>query len=92
MEDFDVYSESGINYSEAAWFKNFYITRLEYDDGVAKIKGESIKLNGGAELRTRDLETQYYFIASVSHPIALMENDQIVSEVYRNRTLKYSIN
>jgi serine/threonine protein kinase len=88
MPSFDIYAdEPGFYAQEAAWFKDRYISRQEYDDGVAEIDGKSVWLEGNAELRIRNLQPQYYFIATNSHPILLMENDQVVSEVY-NKLLK----
>jgi serine/threonine protein kinase len=83
MANFDVYDEQNAMYrEEAAWFMDRYITREEYDDGVADINGESVWLEGKAELRVRNLQPQYYFIATNSHPILLDENDSIVSRIY----------
>ncbi|MEW4210702.1 protein kinase [Priestia megaterium] len=84
MSNFEIYEYEyeDLNSDEAAWFIDRYISREEYDDGVAEIDGESVKIEGKAQLRVRNLKTQYYFIASSSNPIHLIENDSIVSNVY----------
>ncbi|KXY64612.1 serine/threonine-protein kinase [Bacillus cereus] len=82
MPNFNIYEYEVSFREEAAWFMDRYISREEYDDGVADIDGESVVLEGRADLRVRNLQTQYYFIASSSHPILLFENDSIVLEVY----------
>ncbi|TCJ85803.1 UNVERIFIED_ORG: serine/threonine-protein kinase [Bacillus cereus] len=82
MSNFNIYEGEASYREEAAWFMDRYISRDEYDDGVADIDGESVILEGRADLRVRNLETQYYFIASCSHPVILPENNAIVSEVY----------
>lgn len=81
MEKFGIYEET-YSSEEAAWFLDRYITREEYDDGVANINGESVLLEGRAEVRVRKLEKDYIFISTSSHPILLMENDSIVFDFY----------
>lgn len=83
MPNFDIYEGEASFREEAAWFLDRYITREEYDDGVTEINGETIWLEGRAELRVRNLQPQYYFITTSSHPIGLLENDSAVALVYR---------
>ncbi|MBY0223485.1 MULTISPECIES: serine/threonine-protein kinase [Sporosarcina] len=46
MPHFGIYAEvGGVQWEEAAWYKDRYITREEYDDGVADIDGESVLLD-----------------------------------------------
>lgn len=83
MPVFGIYDEAvGAEWEEAAWYKERYISRAEYDDGVADIDGESVLLNGEAQVRIRSLRPEYYFIGTQSHPILLPENDDVVSKVY----------
>lgn len=83
MPNFEIYGEdSAFKREEAAWFNDRYISREEYDDGVAEIDGESVWLNKDAQLRVRNLQEEYYFIGTQSHPILLMENDEVVTKVY----------
>jgi serine/threonine protein kinase len=83
MPSFEIYGEDNIfNREEAAWFNDRYISREEYDDGVAEIDGESVWLNNEAQLRVRNLQEEYYFIGTQSHPILLTENDEVVNKVY----------
>lgn len=83
MPNFEIYDEnSSYEWEEAAWFKDRYISRTEYDDGVAEIDGESVPLDNKAQLRVRNLKEDYYFIATQSHPILLTENDEAVNKVY----------
>lgn len=83
LPPFGLYEEvEGVRWEEAAWFKDRYISRHEYDDGVAVIDGESVWIEGEAEIRSRNLYSDYYFIATQSHPVLLSENDEVVMEVY----------
>ncbi|QRY36561.1 serine/threonine-protein kinase [Bacillus sp. PDNC022] len=85
MPSFEIYDEdNAFRREEAAWFNDRYISREEYDDGVADIDGKSVWLNGKAQLRVRNLQEEYYFIGTQSHPILLMENEEIVTAVYEN--------
>lgn len=83
MPNFDIYDGEAAFREEAAWFMDRYISREEYDDGVTEIDGETVRLKGRAELRVRNLQPQYYFITTSSHPIGLFENDSAVASVYR---------
>ncbi|MCR8844923.1 protein kinase [Paenibacillus sp. SC116] len=82
MESFGIYGDGSYRYEEAAWFKDRYITRQEYDDGVAEINGEVIELERSAELRTRELERDYLFIASKYNSIIVGKNRSRVDDVY----------
>lgn len=81
MPSFGIYDET-YKYEEAAWFIDRYITREEYDDGVADIDGKSVKLEGRAELRTREMKRDFLFIGTYVHPINVDRNRDIVDEVY----------
>lgn len=84
MPNFDIYNdEASTIREEAAWFMGRYISREEYDDGVTEINGKTVWLNGKAQLRVRNLQPQYYFITTSSHPIGLFQNDSTVTAVYR---------
>ncbi|MER2172292.1 MAG: serine/threonine-protein kinase, partial [Psychrobacillus psychrodurans] len=82
MEPFGIYEEIGYRSEEAAWFVDRYISRAEYDDGVAEIDGEAVWLNGKAELRVRELHPQYYFITTPFHAIGYGRNDLIIHKIY----------
>ena len=82
MPSFGIYDKE-YEYEEAAWFRDRYITRAEYDDGVTEIDGVTIELNREAELRTREMKRDFLFIATNVHPILLFENDEIVRRVYK---------
>ncbi|WJX07552.1 serine/threonine-protein kinase [Bacillus cereus] len=69
--------------SEAAWFKDRYITRQEYDDGVAEIDGESVWLDDEVEHRVRDLQVNYYFIATNVNAVVLSKNQKTVTNIYK---------
>ncbi len=68
---------------EAAWFKDRYITRQEYDDGVAEIDGKSVWLTDEVEPRVRDLRAEYYFIATSTNAVVISENQDMVNNIYR---------
>lgn len=84
MPSFGIHENKEFHNEEAAWFIDRYISREEYDDGVAEIDGEVVVLEGKAELRLRNLQPEFYFVATSSHPIILFENEHVVSEVYKN--------
>ncbi|MGG1518746.1 serine/threonine-protein kinase [Paenibacillus oryzisoli] len=69
-------------YEEAGLHNGVYIKRSEFDDGFAIIDGKSVKLDASTELRTRHLVTEYKFIITNSHSLALIENDEITDTVY----------
>lgn len=70
--------------SEGAWFKDRYITRQEYDDGATEIDGKSVWLNGEADYRVRGLQTEYYFIATKVSAVVLLENQEMVTNIYKS--------
>ncbi|PET14989.1 hypothetical protein CN513_20975 [Bacillus cereus] len=70
--------------SEAAWFKDRYITRQEFDDGVAEIDGKSVWLNDEVDHRVRELQTGYYFIATRVNAVVLLENQNEVTNIYKS--------
>ncbi|MEM5645646.1 hypothetical protein AAHH72_12605 [Bacillus cereus] len=70
--------------SEAAWFKDRYITRQEFDDGVAEIDGKSVWLNDEVDHRVRELQTGYYFIATRVNAVVLLENQNVVTNIYKS--------
>lgn len=83
MPNFEIYDkDSDYKREEAAWFNDRYISREEYDDGVAEIEGQSVMLNNDAQLRVRNLQEEYYFIGTQSHPILISENDEVVTQIY----------
>jgi serine/threonine-protein kinase len=82
MPSFGIYGDKEYRYEEAAWFMDRYITRQEYDDGVAEIDGKSVELLGRAELRTRELEPDYLFIGTYANPINVDNNRSTVDWVY----------
>ncbi|MFB0847084.1 serine/threonine protein kinase, partial [Paenibacillus oleatilyticus] len=81
MPRFGIYEGEGYRYEEAAWFIDRYITRQEYDDGVADIDGKSVELEQRAELRTRELEQDFIFIATFANSINVDRNRSVVDEV-----------
>lgn len=90
MDSFGIYENSSTNYEEAAWYKDRYITRGEYDDGVAEIDGEVVELGFEAELRTRELERDYLFIASKYNSINV--DRSVVAMVYNDLRTVGNIN
>jgi serine/threonine protein kinase len=82
MESFGIYGDDTYKYEEAAWFIDRYVTRQEYDDGVAEIDGEVVELERVAELRTRELERDYLFIASKYNSIHVDKNRSKVDDIY----------
>lgn len=82
MTPFGIYEKNGYRSEEAAWFKDRYITRAEYDDGAIEINGDTVWIENQAEIRCRDLVPEIYFIASEFHPINLMKNDDVVEKIY----------
>lgn len=83
MQCFNINDSEETYRDVAAWFLDRYISAEEYDDGVAEVDGESVWLEGRAELRVRKLQPQYYFITTSSHPICLLESDSLVSSIYK---------
>jgi serine/threonine-protein kinase len=71
---------------EAAWFKDRYISRAEYEDRRAEIDGEVVRLHGEAEPRVRARVQDFMFVGSQFNaaiwPGEDMQNDGVVREVY----------
>ncbi|MCM3269331.1 hypothetical protein [Paenibacillus elgii] len=100
MPKFGIYADYGQKSEEAAWFMDRYITRQEYDDGFAEINGNVEKINGRAEIRIRELERDYLFIATFANPINVDtnrdRNREVVDSVYhtikdRGEILEYEL-
>lgn len=91
MPSFEIYPEGNEGWQEAGWFKDRYITRAEYDDGYAIIDGQSVQLDGTEEIRIRNLKTEYYFLATESHAILLVENDGEVYDVFQKIIIKHNL-
>lgn len=84
--NFGIYEDYGQKSEEAAWFIDRYITRQEYDDGYAEIDGVVEKIEGRAEVRIRELERDFLFVATFANPINVdshrSKNREIVDSVY----------
>lgn len=81
-------SETGLEREEAAWFRDRYVSRAEYDDGAAEIDNEVFILEGDVELRTRNKTRDFLFLGTKGHSICFpgeeMENDEIIHGVYED--------
>ena len=88
MPSFGIYNEKLYRYEEAAYYKGKYITRGEYDDGVAEIEGQITDIRTEAELRVRSLEKTYWFLASQFNAVLLSSADDSISEIINNVLLK----
>ena len=81
-------SEPGLEREEAAWFRDRYVSRAEYDDGAAEIDDEVIILEGEAELRTRNKIRDFLFLGTSGHSVCCTsegrKNDKIVRGVYED--------
>lgn len=81
-------SEPGLEREEAAWFRDRYVSRAEYDDGAAEIDDEVVILEGGAELRTRNKVRDFLFLGTSGHSVCYagegMKNDEIIHRVYED--------
>ncbi|NGM83392.1 protein kinase [Paenibacillus sp. 7124] len=88
MPPFGIYEDRGQKSEEAAWFMEKYITRQEYDDGFAEINGKIEKINNKAEIRIRELERDFLFVATFANPINVdthpYNNRYVVDEVYHS--------
>lgn len=73
---------------EAAWFRDRYVSRAEYDDGAAEIDDEVVVLEGEAELRTRNKVRDFLFLGTSGHSVCCAgegaKNDRIVRGVYED--------
>lgn len=87
MPPFGLYEADDFETEEAAWFRDRYITRAEFDDNRAEIDGEVVRLNDEAELRVRWKVRAFMFVGSkvntVVWPGENMENDEVVDHVYK---------
>jgi hypothetical protein len=73
--------ESGYAYEEYGLYKGkIPISRTEYDDGAALIKGKLITFNGDIELRVRYLTPYNFVIAPQSSPINNSHFDQYLGD------------
>lgn len=81
-------SEPGLESEEAAWFRNRYVSRAEYDDGAAEIDDEVFILEGRSELRTRNITRDFLFLGTGGHSVCYagegMKNDEIIRNVYED--------
>jgi TIR domain len=68
---------------EAGYYQGQYVTRGEFDDGYAEIDGEIVKIDG-AELRCRNLKTNFLILAPKHSVYNNEENDQQTEQVYQN--------
>ncbi|AWP28481.1 hypothetical protein [Paenibacillus sp. Cedars] len=86
MPRFGIYEDFGQKTEEAAWFLDRYITRQEYDDGYAAIDGKVEKIDGRAEIRIREFERDFLFVATFANPINVdmnrNRNREVVDDVY----------
>lgn len=73
---------------EYALFNNMPITRQEYDDGIADIRGKLISLDGKAELRGRSLTPYNFIITSKHSPINSNKYDRKMEEILQGMLKK----
>jgi len=81
-------SEPGLEREEAAWFRDRYVSRAEYDDGAVEIDDEVVMLEGEAVLRTRNKTRDFLFLGTSGHSVCCtsegLKNDKIVRGVYED--------
>ncbi len=81
-------SEPSPEREEAAWFRDRYVSRAEYDDGAAEIDDEVVVLEAEAELRTRNKVRDFLFLGTSGHSVCCAgegaKNDRIVRGVYED--------
>jgi serine/threonine-protein kinase len=81
-------SEPSLEREEAAWFRDRYISRTEYDDDATEIENEVVRLGTEAELRTRNKTRDFVLLGTNAHSICLpgreVNNDKIVRRVYED--------
>jgi hypothetical protein len=75
---------------EAGYHQGSYITRGEYDDGYALINGAVVELNG-TQLRIRNLEDDFLFLAPQFSVYNDQRNDQRFRSVYHTLRLANKI-
>jgi serine/threonine protein kinase len=84
-------SEPDLEREEAAWFRDRYVSRAEYDDGATEIDDEVVMLEGKAELRTRNKSRDFLFLGTNGHSVCCasegLKNDKIVHRVYEDLLL-----
>lgn len=79
-----------ITMQEAGYHQGSYITRGEYDDGYALINGAVVELNG-TQLRIRNLEDDFLFLAPQFSVYNDQRNDQRFRSVYHTLRLANKI-
>jgi serine/threonine-protein kinase len=81
-------SEQSLEREEAAWFRDRYISREEYDDGAAEIDDDVVVLKGMAEPRTRNRTRDFLFLGTTGHSVCCtserLKNDKIIRRVYED--------
>ena len=81
-------SEPSLEREEAAWFRDRYVSREEYDDDATEIGDEVIRLGDEAELRTRNRTRDFLFLGTNAHSICVpgkqRKNDKIIHRVYED--------
>ena len=87
MPSFGLSEPSSVR-EEAAWFRDRYISRAEYDDGAAEIDDDVIVLDGTAEPRTRNRTRDFLFLGTIGHSVCCtcerLKNDKIIRRVYED--------
>ena len=81
-------SEPSLEREEAAWFRDRYISREEYDDGAAEIDDDVVILEGMAEPRTRNRTRDFLFLGTTGHSVCCasegLKNERIIRSVYED--------
>ena len=76
----------GYDYEEYGIYKNQLITRGEYDDGAAEIRGSLITFDEKPEIRTRYTSPYNFILAPFSSPINNSSFDHVL-EAHLNEML-----
>ncbi len=80
--------EPSLEKDEAAWFRDRYISREEYDDGAAEIDDDVVILEGMAESRTRNRTRDFLCPGTTGHSVCCtsegLKNDKIIRRVYED--------
>lgn len=74
--------DANIDWDEAGYYRQRYVTRGEYDDGYAEIDEEVIELDG-VELRCRNLRDDFMVLVPKYSVYNQKTNDPQTVEVYR---------
>lgn len=74
--------DANIDWEEAGYYKERYVTRGEYDDGYAEIDEEVIELHG-VELRSRNLKDDFIVLVPKYSVYNQHTNNQQTVEVYQ---------